>query len=206
MSESGQYGRLSGVIVAGGRSRRFGAQDKALASVDGTPMIRRVADRLAPVTDELVINCRADQRDAIDAVLDGTAHSPRFAVDPVPDRGPVFGLRTGLRAATGDYAAVLACDRPFVTPHLVTRLFLRAVGDSAAVPRLDGYRQPLCAAYRVPDGVAACTATIDAGSARLQDVLDRLDPRIVPESVLRMRGWEDALRNINRPSDNSTPR
>ena len=48
----------SGVVVAGGRSTRFGAPDKAVADLGGTPMIRRVADRIAPAVEELVVNCR----------------------------------------------------------------------------------------------------------------------------------------------------
>ena len=58
------------LVIAGGRSTRFGDRDKAVAELDGTPMIRRVVDRVADVVDEVVINCRADQVDPISAALD----------------------------------------------------------------------------------------------------------------------------------------
>ena len=52
----------AGVIVAGGRSTRFGERDKAVADLAGTPMIRRVVDRIAGVTDELGDDVRGLQR------------------------------------------------------------------------------------------------------------------------------------------------
>ena len=66
-------------VVAGGRSTRFGDRDKAVADLAGTPMIRRVADRLADVTDRLVVNCRADQRAAIEDAIAGYPNPVRYA-------------------------------------------------------------------------------------------------------------------------------
>ena len=123
----------SGVIVAGGRSTRFGDADKAVTELAGTPMIRRVADRVAPAVDEVVVNCRADQREAIDAALDGFDHPVSFALDPEPDLGPLAGIAAGLDAAGGTYALVVACDMPFVASALVSSLFERAEGDRKSV-------------------------------------------------------------------------
>mgnify|MGYP000367843854 FL=1 len=113
----------AGVIVAGGRSTRFGDSDKAVADLAGTPMIRRVADRLGRVVDELVVNCREDQVEAIEAALSDHALDPRFALDEDPDQGPMAGIATGLAAVESEYAAVVACDMPFVDPTFVGYLF-----------------------------------------------------------------------------------
>ncbi|MXR39954.1 NTP transferase domain-containing protein [Halobaculum sp. WSA2] len=129
------------VVVAGGRSTRFGDRDKAVADLAGTPMIRRVADRVADATDRLVVNCRSDQREAIEDAMAGYPNPVRYAEDPEPDEGPTAGIRTGLRAAEAwadddgtadgrDAAAfVVACDMPFVDPALVAALFDRLDGD-----------------------------------------------------------------------------
>ncbi len=143
----------SAVIIAGGRSTRFGDDDKATAPLAGTPMIRRVADRLEPVVDELVVNCREDQREAIEDALAGTRSAGEgdalagtrsagegdaleeyslptsFALDPETDQGPMAGIRNGCRAATGEYTAVVACDMPFVDPDAISYLFDRASGE-----------------------------------------------------------------------------
>ena len=88
----------AGVVVAGGRSTRMGDREKAVVEVAGRPLVARVAEALSAVADELVVNCRPDQRDAIATALQG--HDPVFAIDEDPDRGPVAGIATGLGATT----------------------------------------------------------------------------------------------------------
>jgi len=195
--------RRSVVVLAGGRSRRFGDRDKALAPVDGRPMIRRVADRLAPVADELVVNCRRDQERDLRDALEGVSPAPRFAFDPVPDRGPIYGFRTGLRAAAGQYAAVVACDMPFVEPSLLEYLLDRAAerGTSAAVPRADGRRQPLCGAYHVDASLDACGAVAARGDSRLTTLLGCLRLVVADEPTVRELVPARALTNVNTPDD-----
>ncbi len=98
----------AGVIVAGGRSTRFGDSDKAVADLAGTPMVRRVADRLGEAVDELVVNCREDQVEAIDTALSDHTLEPTFALDQDPDQGPMAGIATGLWAVDSEYAAEAA--------------------------------------------------------------------------------------------------
>ncbi|MFB6164620.1 MAG: molybdenum cofactor guanylyltransferase [Haloarculaceae archaeon] len=187
----------TGVIVAGGRSTRFGDADKAVADLAGTPMVRRVADRIAPVVDELVVNCRADQVDAIDAALEGYPHPVRFAEDDEPDQGPLAGLRRGLAAADGTYAFVVACDMPFVDPELAAHLFSRAAGHDAAVPRLaDGYFQPVQAVYRAEPAAAAAAAALERGEGKAIAPLSDLDAVVVEAADLAAFA-DDSFENLN---------
>jgi len=161
-------------------------------------MIRRVADRLGEVTDELVVNCRDEQRPAVADALEGVDH--RVAADPVPDQGPVAGMRTGLRVASGSAVAVVACDMPRADPALFERLF-EAV-DSAAVPRADGRLHPLHAVYDRRAGRVACDRTLATGSRRLYDVLARVDPVVVDaDDVARHRS---PFTNVNTRADMAT--
>ncbi|MCL7417857.1 MAG: molybdenum cofactor guanylyltransferase, partial [Halalkalicoccus sp.] len=111
-----------GVVLAGGHSTRFGEADKATADLAGTPMIRRVGDRLEGVTDRLVVNCRADQTAAIGRAFEGYPNPVEIAEDPDPDEGPMAGIRTGLRATRSEYAFVAACDMPSPDPALIRSL------------------------------------------------------------------------------------
>jgi molybdopterin-guanine dinucleotide biosynthesis protein A len=189
----------AGVIVAGGHSTRFGDADKALTDLAGTPMVRRVADRLAGVVDELVVNCRPDQVDGVTAALAGYPRPVAVAEDPVPDEGPMAGIRTGLRAVDDtEYAFVAACDMPFVDPVLVTYLFERAEGHDAAVPRLDdGWFQPMHAVYRAGAMVDAAGRALDAGDRRVIAPLEYLDDVTVAEAELRDRGDLRSFENLN---------
>lgn len=186
----------SALILAGGYSTRFGEPDKAFVPVDGRPMIERVADRVAPVADELVVNCRPEQRRPVERALD--AHTFRFAVDPVPDQGPVAGLRTGLRVTRGQAVAVVACDMPRVDPALFETLFDACEG--AAVPRSGDRLQPLHAVYEPSVTRVAAERTFATGSRRLYDVVARLDPVVVdvgdhPEVDA------EAFADVDRPRD-----
>jgi len=187
-----------GVVVAGGRSTRFGERDKALADLADVPMTRRVADRIAPAVDALVINCRADQREALADALAGYDRPVSFAVDPEPDQGPMAGIRTGLRAVDSEYAAVVACDMPFVDPALVAYLFERADGRDGAVPRRDGYFEPIHAVYRADAMAAACARALERGDRRIVAPFDDLDIAAVDEDDLAAFG-ADSFENVNTP-------
>ena len=166
------------VVLAGGRSTRFGTEDKALAPVDGRPMLTHVVESLRPATGDVVVNCRRDQRAAFADALGGL--DVRFAVDPVPDAGPVDGLRTGLRSASTADALVVGCDLPRFDASLAGRLTEAAVGETGAAPVVDGRRAPLGVVYRVEDALEATERTLARGDSRLREVLSRVDPVGVP--------------------------
>lgn len=193
----------TGIIVAGGRSTRFGDRDKALVAVEGTPMIRCVADRLTPVVDSLVVNCRREQRPAIADVLDDCDLDHRFAIDSIPDRGPVAGLQTGMRFAASENAIVVACDMPYVEPDLFEFLVERAdkTQNDAVVPRVDDRVQPLCGVYDVDAGRSACTTALARGEPSLRTVFDHLDAHVVDEPTVLEHTSRQALTNVNTPSD-----
>ncbi|UHH26177.1 molybdenum cofactor guanylyltransferase [Halobacterium noricense] len=188
----------SAVVLAGGRSTRYGDGDKALADLAGMPMLRRVADRLANVTDELVVNCRDDQRSAHRDALDGYPNPVRVAEDPEPDEGPMAGIAAGLREASGEYALVVACDMPFVDPAVVDLLFDRAAGHDAAVPEMDdGWYQTTQAVYRADAMAAACADALDRGDRKILAPLESLDWVAVPESDVAAAGDLESFENLN---------
>ncbi|QLD87984.1 molybdenum cofactor guanylyltransferase [Natronomonas salina] len=191
----------AGVVIAGGRSTRFGDADKAVAPLAGTPMIRRVADRLVDVVDLLVVNCRRDQRTAIEDALGGYPLSVRFALDPTADEGPMSGIRTGLReaeSAGAKYAAVVACDMPFVEPSFLEELFERAAGHDAAVPRPDEWFQTTQAVYRAEPMADACEAALANGEGKIIAPLFELDYVVVEDAP------EGTFRNVNTRAELET--
>ncbi|WP_049970672.1 molybdenum cofactor guanylyltransferase [Haladaptatus cibarius] len=192
----------AGVILAGGRSTRFGEQDKAVADLAGVPMLRRVADRIEGVVDELVVNCRRGQRDAIETAMLDYPHPTTFAIDPDPDQGPMAGIRTGLAACDDEYAFVVACDMPFVDSELVNFLFQRAEGHEAAVPRLgDGWFQTTHAVYEPKPMVEACDAALREEKRKIIEPLFDLDYVVVEEEALQKRGSLKSFENVNTKAE-----
>ncbi|MHC3438773.1 molybdenum cofactor guanylyltransferase [Natrialbaceae archaeon A-gly3] len=188
----------TGVIVAGGQSTRFGEADKAVAELAGTPMIRRVGDRLETVVDALVVNCRDDQRAAIEAAMAGYSLPVTFAIDEEPDLGPMAGIYTGLRAVESEYAAVVACDMPFIDPNFLEYLFSRATGADAALARLeDGWFQTTQAVYRADAMADACKSALERGDRRILDPLEDLEYVVVSEAEVREVTTLETFRNLN---------
>ncbi|MEM7695810.1 MAG: molybdopterin-binding/glycosyltransferase family 2 protein [Pseudomonadota bacterium] len=121
---------VAGVILAAGRSRRMGAQNKLLAPVDGVPMVRRVAAAaLAADLSEVVVvlgHEGAAVRDAL-AGLD-----VRFVTNPAYGEGVSTSVRAGIEALPAvDGAVVLLGDMPLVTGRAIDRV-VRALGEGEA--------------------------------------------------------------------------
>lgn len=170
--------RRVGVVLAGGRGRRFDDGEKALATLAGRTLLDHAVSGVADATDAVVVSCRPDQVPAFRAALAGR-HDVAVVPDRVPNRGPAAGLADALDAVDAAVAAVVACDEPFVDPSLLDWLF-ETLGDrEAAVPRIDGHRQPTQAVYRV--GPTRRAARAVAATGGLQTVLDRLDCTTHPE-------------------------
>lgn len=196
----------AGVILAGGRSTRFEPGDKALADLGGRPMLRRVADRLAGSVDAVVVNCRRDQRPAFDRAMAGATYPYRFAIDPMPDRGPVAGIAAGLRAVEdageGGYAAVVGCDMPFVDPAVLGALFAAAEGHDGAVVRLeDGWLQTTQAVYRIEPMASACERLLASGGGRIVDAIEGLDVVELDTVWVHAHGDPATFENVNTVAD-----
>jgi len=190
----------TGVVLAGGYSTRFGDADKALAEIDGTPMLARVVDRLSAVVDGLVVSCRADQEAAFDrAIAELDLDVPvRFALDPNPDSGPLAGIAHSFDGIESTYAAVVACDMPFVDPTFIELLFEQVVGHDAAVPELDdGHRQPTQAVYHVDRTATVAGRRLAAEKLSLRGALSELDTLTIPPATVSEHTTWRSLQDVN---------
>ncbi len=118
--------RASGIIVAGGASRRMG-WDKAFIEFRGKPLIARVIDRVQAVCSETIIV--ANDRKAF-----GQYGLPVIE-DAFPGKGSLGGIFTGLRAAREPFALAVACDMPFLDEQLLRYMISLAPGFDVVVPR-----------------------------------------------------------------------
>ena len=190
--QSPPFEYVTGVILAGGRSTRFG-RDKVLEPVAGVRLIERVVQVMRPLFAEvrIITNGRADLGDL------GCALVP----DLVPGLGAVGGLYTALKTLGTEYALVVACDMPCLNPELIRHLVGRREGWQAVVPWVKGYPEPLHSVYR-RDCLDSLEVLISAGRYRLNTVLYRLAVCWVDEHDLR-RFDPDLLSflNVNRPNE-----
>jgi len=160
---------LTGVLLVGGCSRRFGTQ-KALAVVNGETLAHRGHRVLAEACDEVIVLGKAGEL-PFDVVDDG-----------IDVRVPMAGVVGGLRLAAHDVVVFLPVDCPLVSPEIV-----RALGEScrdAAVPQ----RGPLPGAWS--------KSALPVLERRLAEV-ERSSP-IRPAHHGRAVGFSEGLRELAR--------
>jgi molybdopterin-guanine dinucleotide biosynthesis protein A len=179
---------LTGLVLAGGQSRRMG-RDKALLDVGGVPMIRRVLDALRSVCVDVIIVTKMPE----------TYHDfgARVVADEHPQQAPLAGLCTGLGAAATPWVFAAACDLPMLSAAAVRHLAALAPGYDAVVPYVEGRWHPLHAVYATTVR-AVFESRLRAGALTLTDALGALRVRAVDAGELAASDpGLPTLRNIN---------
>jgi molybdenum cofactor guanylyltransferase len=183
--------KATGVVLAGGESRRMG-RDKLRLMVGDKPLLARVCLAVASRCDEILVvgGCAPA----------GTRHVP----DLRPGRqGPLAGIEAGLLAARHRAVFVAAGDMPFLTGDLAGYLLGLLSGDvPAVVPDFGGRLHPLCAAYG-REVRPAVSAALDRGRRSVRELLEDLPGvRYVRQEELQRFGNPVLLlTNVNSPED-----
>jgi molybdopterin-guanine dinucleotide biosynthesis protein A len=188
--------RVSGIILAGGQSRRMG-RDKALIDFQGQPIIVRVMAALRALTDDLVV---VSNRSDVYGPL-GASWGARVVADYDPPCGPLGGIAAGLQAMDSELAIVAACDMPFLNVALLRWLIARADGYDAVVPRTGDEYEPLHAVYRR----TCCNPMvrrIEQGDRRVISFFADVRLRTIEETAWRaIDPAGRSLVNLNTPGD-----
>jgi molybdopterin-guanine dinucleotide biosynthesis protein A len=166
---------LTGVLLVGGASRRFGSP-KALARFNGKTFAEQAWGVLGEICEERIAFGKAHD----ELPLPFRVHDDGTAV-----RAPLAGIVAGLRAARNDVCVFLPVDVPFATPELIRKL-----GDAcreAAVPASG----PLPGAYS-RSALPVLERRFAAGELALRDALAALDSVTVELDP-------SLLANINAP-------
>jgi molybdopterin-guanine dinucleotide biosynthesis protein A len=138
---------MVGVVIAGGRSVRFGGE-KAVALLGGRSMLAWAVQRLMLACDAVAVNTRSGT--AAEAAA-RAAGLPVISDAPGDPDGPLAGVKAGLiwaRAQGATHLAVSPCDVPLAPDDLYPRL-RAAAGEGAALAETSEGRQPLCAVWPV---------------------------------------------------------
>lgn len=188
-----RWSTTAAAIVAGGRARRFGGQDKSRLVVEGRTIIVRQVEVLQRVASELLV------------VASDPGRFSDLPVTVVPDRlpglGVIGGIDAALHATACDRVIVVGCDLPFLTSDLLAELArLSDAHDGAWVSSARGV-EPLVACYRITARVPVAHC-IERGQLRASDLADVLDMATLRSPSLDRFGRPDRLlANINTPDD-----
>lgn len=179
---------VTGVILAGGRSRRMG-RDKATLEIDGQTLFDRILAMLQGIFSQVLI--AGDRPDL------ATAQIPC-----VPDIYPgsaLGGLHGALKAAATPWVFVIPCDLPYPDERLIRLMLDYREGHEVVVPRTPQGLEPVFALYH-KTCLSLMEEMLRRGDYRIYDFypqvrVHQLDVQILPAD------WQRALLNINTPED-----
>lgn len=182
----------AGVILAGGRSSRFGT-NKALALHQGVPLVQRIADCLAPLFPETLLVTNTPEEYAFLAWP--------MTADLFPHCGPLAGIHAALACIGQPTAFVCACDTPLIEPVLVHFLHAQLADNEVVLPWLATGPEPLYAVYS-RSALPAIEAALLRGEFRLSSICRQLrSRRVSEEEILALLPDLSTFHNINRQHD-----
>lgn len=183
--------KICGLVLAGGRSRRFG-RDKAAIEVAAEPLLSRMVGVLQSVLDDVFVSVRADQSD------DALRSRFELILDKDDGLGPASGIVAAHSKLPNVAWLVVACDMPLLDSDALRRLIEARTGRRAATAYRspdDGLPEPLCAIYE-PDTLARFQRQANAGEG--------LSPRGLlahADVALIDPGHPGVLSNVNTVED-----
>ncbi|SNT01172.1 molybdopterin-guanine dinucleotide biosynthesis protein A/molybdopterin-guanine dinucleotide biosynthesis protein B [Granulicella rosea] len=193
--------RVTGYVLAGGRSSRMG-QDKALLQIDGETLLARAVAKLRDICGDVYI------LGAYPAYADFAPLAP----DLHPDCGPMSGLEAALAHCPSDWALVLPVDLPCLPVALLREWIEAALSSSTtrlALFTVDGIPQPTVALLHRAV-LPYLAASIARGRYKLYPVLREAAAALTAEQgvaedavladtvVADDAGW---FRNVNTPEE-----
>jgi len=194
MSDSTE--RVGAIVLAGGRSSRFG-RDKLAEPVGGRPMLDRAIDAVRAVATDIVVV----------STLDGTPTIPTdvtLAHDARAFEGPLAGLAAGLAALDDSVrrAVVVGGDMPSLVPPVLERMLGRLEYADAVVLEADDRPRPLPMAIRSVVLGPVIGRLLAGGERRLRALLTEVRTETLDQETWRQDDPEGAsLRDVDVPED-----
>lgn len=186
---------VTGVILAGGKSRRMG-EDKRFVTVGTATLLDRCRMVMMDCFEEVLIITAQDS-----GPLDG--RGCRVCQDLIPDCGSLGGLYTGLRYASFDRIFVVACDMPFLDPRMIKFFVRHDPSADIVMGQLPVGLQPMHGVY-AKTTLPVFERRARGRQLRIQDLVS--DP-LLKIIVVGWREWADidptsrSFKNVNTPAD-----
>jgi molybdenum cofactor guanylyltransferase len=184
---------ISGAVLAGGRSSRFG-RDKALEVWRGKTLLEHALASLEDCAERFVVG--------------GTSERYGFADVPIhpdlePFQGSLYALARALELAQSDRIAVMACDMPGLTREFWN--FMTGLEPAQVVipENADGFPEPLAAIYR-RSCLPAIQTALEANQLRMTGWHANLEVRMVLWAELEPKFGPNLFRNLNTQNDLSS--
>lgn len=184
---------MNAILLAGGRSSRFGS-NKALLRIGKKTLIEKIVEKLKKTFSNIIV-VGSEETDY--SFLKGVT----IIQDFLPGMGPIGGLYTGLTYTKADYNFVMACDMPFLTERYF--IFFRDItlNYQVIIPSFRGYIEPLAGVYS-KECLPAIKIKLLEGDYKIKSFYSLVKVLVFDEKVIKKLGEPGKLfYNINRKDD-----
>lgn len=130
---------FSGIVLAGGKSKRMG-KDKRRVLFHGSTLLETSVNRLRNITDELIV-VTCEEKEGFDI------GDVRFVKDLQKNKGPMIGILSGLSEMKNSYGIVTTVDNPLIPEEFLNYMKEEAIGYDLTVPKWKRGTEPLVAVY-----------------------------------------------------------
>jgi molybdopterin-guanine dinucleotide biosynthesis protein A len=193
---------VTGIILAGGVSKRLNYRNKALLSIGDKSIIECVIGALSEVTERIILITNSPEEF-------GHLGLPMFR-DILPGSGSLGGIYTGLSVAETHHSLIVACDMPFIRPCLLTSLISHSKGYDIVIPVTPDGHHPTCTIYS-KNCIKPIELQIRAGNLRISDFFPRMKVNRIdfgtpqscnkPSMFFNVNTNEDYLRALSMADD-----
>ncbi|MBI1911805.1 MAG: molybdenum cofactor guanylyltransferase [Deltaproteobacteria bacterium] len=182
---------MTGAVLAGGKSRRMGF-NKALIKIDDRTIIEKNVGLLKKEFDEVFI--------VANEVLLYEHLSTLIYSDLIKGAGSLGGVFTALFHAKSDYAFVVACDMPFLSPEAIKKMIKSADGSDCIVPFIGGKLHPMHTLYS-KKCLKPIKTMIEEGNLRITDLFEKVRVKRLTEEHFKGIPIIESVENVNTQDD-----
>ncbi len=179
------------VIMAGGRSKRFGS-NKALVSWKGKTLIENVLEKAARACPNLVLSvAKPDDFRWLDV---------QKVVDRIKGIGPMGGLYSCLKTLPYENVLLVACDMPMLSPELIGFMLEYQCDEPILIPRTGERLHPLHARYH-RSLLPVIEKLITKNRYKMAELFNEVPVNVITPSDVKPIDLGFCLSNINTPDD-----
>lgn len=189
---------LTGAVLAGGHSSRFGS-NKALFAPDGETLISKAADLLHPLVREVLVSASHANAEAYAFLgLD-------IVEDLHPDCGPLGGLEALLDRCATSWLLILTCDMPYVNSDALRTMIHHAQQSEGGIcqeslPRAFAWQRSDGSVSPFPllierSALSVVRSRMSSDHRSMKGLLGALDTYYI------LAPFDRLLSNVNRPED-----